>query len=279
MKGLTILLIASAAFAQSGQPNVSNARFEARAFSGDLGSEMQSASATWFGYAVKMTPRQNQSRCWNDGEGYGCSLEGRSDAMIRENRPNTPIPLEGPTAIAVLFRVENNTIEKIRVFTMDCPLDGGGLPFVWITGVPETASVAYLEKLIEADSSNHRVTDGAILAISQHDTPGALDSLIRMARRDASPHIREQALFWLAQRAGERAAATIQDAILNDPETAVKKRAVFALSQLPRDEGIPKLIEVARRQRNPEVRKQAFFWLGQSKDPRALAFIEEVLTK
>ncbi len=278
MKGLTILLIASAAFAQSGQPNVSNARFEVRTFSGDLGSEIRSAGATWFGYAVKMTPRQNQSCCWNDGGGYGCSLEGRSDVMIRGNRPTSPIPLEGPTAISVLFRVENNAIEKVRVFTIDCPLDGGGLPFVWITGVPENASVAYLETLIESDGSDH-VTNGAIFAISQHDTPGALDSLIRMARRDASPHVRGQALFWLAQRAGERAAATIQDAILNDPETAVKKRAVFALSQLPRDEGIPKLIEVARTQRNPEVRKQAFFWLGQSKDPRALAFIEEILTK
>jgi len=54
---------------------------------------------------------------------------------------------------------------------------------------------------------------------------------------------------------------------------------VFALSQLPRDEGVPKLIEVARSQKNPEVRKQAFFWLGQSHDPRALAFIEEILAK
>jgi HEAT repeat protein len=54
---------------------------------------------------------------------------------------------------------------------------------------------------------------------------------------------------------------------------------VFALSQLPKDESIPKLIEVARNQKSPEVRKQAFFWLGQSHDPRALEFIEQVLTK
>ena len=30
---------------------------------------------------------------------------------------------------------------------------------------------------------------------------------------------------------------------------------------------------------NPVVRKQAIFWLGQSKDPRALDFLEEILTK
>jgi hypothetical protein len=57
----------------------------------------------------------------------------------------------------------------------------------------------------------------------------------------------------------------------------VKKKAVFALSQMPKDEGVPKLIEVAEKNKNPEVRKQAMFWLGQSEDPRALAFFERVL--
>ncbi len=59
----------------------------------------------------------------------------------------------------------------------------------------------------------------------------------------------------------------------------MKKKAVFALSQLPKDEGVPKLIEVAQSNHNREVRKQAIFWLGQSNDPRALAFFEKVLSQ
>jgi hypothetical protein len=42
---------------------------------------------------------------------------------------------------------------------------------------------------------------------------------------------------------------------------------------------VPKLIALARTHRDPGVRKQAMFWLGQSGDPRAVAFFEEVLTK
>jgi len=49
--------------------------------------------------------------------------------------------------------------------------------------------------------------------------------------------------------------------------------------QLPAGEGVPKLIEVARTHRNPEVRRQAMFWLGQSKDSRATKFFEDVLLK
>ena len=74
-------------------------------------------------------------------------------------------------------------------------------------------------------------------------------------------------------------AEAIDGAIRNDPDTEVKKRAVFALTQMPDAEGVPQLIRVAKTNRNPEVREQAVFWLGQSEDPRALDFIEQILTR
>ena len=85
------------------------------------------------------------------------------------------------------------------------------------------------------------------------------------------------ALFWLAQRAGQKAVGTITAAIDNDPDTEVKKKAVFALSQFPKDEGVPMLIQVAKTNSNPAVRKQAMFWLAQSKDPRAIDFFAQIL--
>jgi HEAT repeat protein len=116
-------------------------------------------------------------------------------------------------------------------------------------------------------------------ALSQSPVPDAQDLLIDMAKHDRDGEVRGQALFWLAQKAADRAAETIQNAIRDDPDEEVKKKAVFALSQMRRDEAIPELIRVARTNRNPEVRKQAIFWLGQSRDPRALAFIEEILVR
>jgi len=40
---------------------------------------------------------------------------------------------------------------------------------------------------------------------------------------------------------------------------------------------VPQLIHVADTNTNLTVRKEAFFWLGQSQDPRALAYLEQVL--
>jgi HEAT repeat protein len=116
-------------------------------------------------------------------------------------------------------------------------------------------------------------------AFSQSPVPEAVDVLIGMAKRDPDGQVRGQALFWLAQKAARRATAAIQNAIRDDPDEDVKKKAVFALSQLSGDQGVAELIRVARTNRNPEVRRQAIFWLGQSRDPRALRFIEEILDR
>jgi HEAT repeat protein len=89
--------------------------------------------------------------------------------------------------------------------------------------------------------------------------------------------VRQRALFWVAMRAESQAIAAITDAIDRDSDLEVKKQAVFALSRLPSDQGIPLLIMLARSSSNPTVRKQAMFWLGQSRDPRAIAFFEEIL--
>jgi HEAT repeats len=42
---------------------------------------------------------------------------------------------------------------------------------------------------------------------------------------------------------------------------------------------VPLLIQVVRNNKNPAVRKRAIFWLGQTNDPRAVQFFEEVLLR
>ena len=115
--------------------------------------------------------------------------------------------------------------------------------------------------------------------LSINPDPAAVDQLLKMAHSDANPQVRGQAIFWLAQKAGKKAGASITAAIENDPDMQVKKRAVFALSQLPQDDGIPQLMHVADNNSNPAIRKEAIFWLGQSKDPRALEYLEAILKR
>jgi hypothetical protein len=145
----------------------------------------------------------------------------------------------------------------------------------WLGNSRGSAGYETLMTVVKDKDSEFR--EHLTFCFSQNDDPRATETLLGMAKHDADSEVRGQALFWLAQEAGDRAAGAIQDAIEDDPDTEVKEAAVFALTQMPKDEGIPELIRVAKTNRNPEVRKQAVFWLGQSKDPRALDFIEGLL--
>ena len=136
-----------------------------------------------------------------------------------------------------------------------------------------------LQRLLHSDA-NDGLREHAVFALSLNNDKDALRAIVQTAHDDRSAHVRGQALFWLAQKAGAKMAAQeILNAIENDPDTDVKKKAVFALSQMSRDEGVPRLIEVAKTNHNREVRKQAMFWLGQSQDSRALDFMEQVLLR
>lgn len=149
----------------------------------------------------------------------------------------------------------------------------------WLGSARGRRGYEILDGLLHADSSPE-VRSQAIFALSISPEPDALKAMIRAAHDDGSTHVRGQALFWLARKAQKKAAVdAIWNAAENDPETDVKKQAVFALSQMPPEKGTPLLIHLAETNRNREVRKQAMFWLGQSHDPRALQFFEQVLTK
>ena len=149
----------------------------------------------------------------------------------------------------------------------------------WLGNARGRRGYEVVSRIVREDS-NDKIREHAVFALTQNKDPGAIPAVVRVAREDKAPRVRGQALFWLAQRAGKKVAESeLSHAIENDPETEVKKKAVFGLTQIPENEGIPILIQVARDNKNPAVRKQAMFWLGQSKDPRALSFFEQVLSR
>ncbi len=146
----------------------------------------------------------------------------------------------------------------------------------WMAAARGKTGFDTLKSLAHEDDDDH-FREKLMFDLSISKQPEAIDTLIESAHHDPSDSVRSQAIFWLGQKAGKKAEGAITEAIERDPATEVKKKAVFALSQLPKDEGVPLLIQTARSNPNPVVRKDAMFWLGQSHDPRALEFFEQVL--
>ena len=145
--------------------------------------------------------------------------------------------------------------------------------------VPAREAADYLVSI--AQSERGSIGEKAIFPSTIADSATVWPSLIRLARNSDVPRgARTNAVFWLGQAAGDAATANLKDLVVdNDVDREIRETAVFALSQRPREEGVPALISIARTNKDPEIRKKALFWLGQSNDPRALDLFEELLTK
>lgn len=272
---LTAAVIATTPAAAQSAPSapapgqIINAALETKRAADTLDRELDAArrrGTVWVGYSVPSIGGRHQT----------CVPFG-ADGVAR-------VMLEPPKEFSILIRLEAGTLSKIRTSTPECVIDAGGLPVIWLNGVRAEDSVRWFVSTIGtvASQPNDRdrgLLDSALSALAWHAGDDATKAVVSLAKNDARPAVRSRSLFWLSQRASAETIATIRDAVNGDPEVEVKKKAVFALSQLPANQGVPLLIEVARTHPNREVRRQAMTWLGQSKDPRAVSFFEDVLKK
>ena len=200
--------MASAAAAQT--PRLSNGRIETRTVSAGVAKDLPALAATlseptWVGYTQPLVDG-NHEMCddWNDGVRYSSSTEA--------------IRLEPADFFFVMFRVEDQVITRIRTYSASCPLDAGGKPVYWFNNVTVDASISYLKTFI-GQNATRRLNDSAVTALALTDGQRALDELMAMARDGATLSVKGNGLFWLAQRAGQKAVGTIAAAIENDPDT------------------------------------------------------------
>jgi HEAT repeat protein len=90
--------------------------------------------------------------------------------------------------------------------------------------------------------------------------------------------LRKKALFWAGQSG---VAISELSALYNRMGDAEMKEAIiFGLSQRQSDRAaIDKLFDIAKNEKDGELRKKAIFWLGQSRDPRVQQFLIDLINK
>jgi hypothetical protein len=181
----------------------------------------------------------------------------------------------GPVRVALTKR--GAAITDLRVY-----VGGEWRPSTTATdlGTVGTKDAAtYLLALAAKDES--RASEKAIFPAVLADSVTIWPDLLKIAKAsDVSRKTRRSAVFWLGQAAGDAATRGLTDLVDDgSADREVRETAVFALSQRPRDEGVPALIRIARANKDPDLRRKAIFWLGQSDDPRALSLFEELLTR
>jgi hypothetical protein len=175
--------------------------------------------------------------------------------------------------VRVALRVLDRRVTGVRAYVGGRWRPGGSATDLGMVRPQEAAT--YFISLAERGN----LSGDALLPATLADSITIWPALLRLARAPAVPQeTRRTAVFWLGQAAGAVAARAL-DSIADDStgDREVRKQAVFALSQRSNNEGVPALLRIARTNPDPELRKTALFWLGQSEDPRAVALFEEIL--
>lgn len=182
----------------------------------------------------------------------------------------------GPARIVIDRSGGQNTALRFYVGGRWRPA-GAGVTDLGTVSAREAAN--YLVSVAQNDRGS--IGSKAVLPATIADSADVWPALMRVARSPDVPRgTRTQAVFWIGQAAGEKVTADLGALVVdNSVDREIREQAVFALSQRPLGESIPALINVARTNRDPEIRKKALFWLGQSQDPRALDLFEELLTR
>ncbi len=143
-----------------------------------------------------------------------------------------------------------------------------------------TDNTPFLREIFPTLNSDE-LREKVLFSVSQRRSPENSQWLLARARdRELSTELRKTALFWASQGGAVTAEQLGEIYRTSGEDTELRGQVIFALSQRRNDTGaVDLLLEIARKETDRDLRRQALFWLGQSRDPRAAAALEEIINK
>ena len=127
----------------------------------------------------------------------------------------------------------------------------------------------------EDDDDDERIA--ALNALIQMDADRAMPILTKvLERRDpCSVALRRKAVFLVSQKRTPETADILLRIARNDPDEEVREQAVFWLSQVPDERAVTMLQEILGSSSNESLKNKALFALSQHRSPKAAQFLRD----
>jgi hypothetical protein len=151
----------------------------------------------------------------------------------------------------------------------------------WLGQHRSSANATYLRGLFNrlanaGGERNEEVLQKILFSLSQMRGEGNDRWLMEIAANPKySVETRKQAVFG----AGQIRVPTAELAALYDKLTdrEVKGQLIWVMSDRRDPAAVDRLMEIAKHDKDPEMRRMAMFWLGQSRDPRVKQFLLDII--
>jgi len=231
----------------------------------------------WASWQVAATDDTPAACCWSGGSGQWsqpsiCPLDDQRGGFGTRNHEKTD-------TIRVYARMAEGKVERVHAFATTCPVEAK-TP-IQDLGTPATDDSArwFVELLKRGTGSKANTGENVLGVLAMHRTDLAQQTLVSIARGDASLDTRKNAVFWLAVVRGIPGADVTTSVMFDDKDPDMREHAAFALTQSRSPRVSQDLIRLGNTDQAAEVRAQAWFWLAQTEAAGAEEALNSALRK
>lgn len=284
-KALFLTLLAGAigvARLAAQQPLIAHARMDTRSAALGFAREVQGlieseAGSAWIGYAVPAVRSQHEGPHvkdrWGTTSGCHCVLGGGCEGSTWNDDD------AGQASLLVLLHVNQYHLVQIEPLSEECAIEANGATVHWLTGVNSAESVQLLSPYVlgtagGGETPEHKVWQGALVAIAQTADASADEAMERFMQPSTRVEVRKDTTFWLGATRGERGYRVLRKIVQDDPADEVRRQAVFALSISPAAGAEASLIG---HHAEASLRGEALFWLAQKAGKKAAGEIQDAI--
>ena len=200
------------------------------------------------------------------------------DSILRDPRTDPEIQDKAIFALSQHRSARAGAILRAFAERRDASSDLREKAIFWL-GQNRSADNAQFLKDLYTKLENDELKEKVIFSLSQMGGTDNYRWLMDIALDEHEDiEIRKKALFW----AGQGHSVDVADLVrlydsMKDRE--MKDQLIFVYSQRREAAALDKLFSIGKNDPDRELRKKAIFWIGQSRDPRAAQFLQELINQ
>jgi len=200
------------------------------------------------------------------------------DSILRD--PKTPPDIQDKAIFALSQHNSSRSASILRAYAerRDAPAEMREKAIFWL-GQRRSPENAQFLKDLYAKMDNDDLKEKIIFSLSQMGGADNYRWLMDIALNPKEDiEIRKKALFW----AGQGHNVDVADLVklydsMSDRE--MKDQLIFVYSQRREAAALDKLFQIGKNDPDRELRKKAIFWIGQSRDPRAAQYLQDLINQ
>lgn len=199
---------------------------------------------------------------------------GALDSILRTSKDAS---LQEKAVFALSQHGSDRAMQALRAYAErpDLSVDLREKTIFWIGQSGGAENEAYLRSLygrLKEESLREKV----LFSVSQAGGAENGRWLLGIAKDVKQPlELRKRALFWAGQ--GDAPVADLTALYGAMPDREMREQLIFVYSQRDETAAVDKLLDIAKRETDVDLRKKALFWLGQSDDPRAAKALQDII--